>query len=156
MVKIQDRLTNQQFVLNKKLEISAEKNAIYSGAKRYIFIGAEMSRYIQITETLYKNITFHRLVHWRTASFDEYLFPVDELSWPTDDERTSICRYGRENVNPPVKYRPQQRSRNPTSLHRTGPWFNIKMTSYQYRKSHCGDKTVVRSSYLHNGISYTS
>ena len=25
----------------------------------------------------------------------------------------------------------------------------------QYRKSHCGDKTVVRSSYLHNGISYT-
>ena len=30
----------------------------------------------------------------------------------------------------------------------TGLWFNI-------RKSHCGDKTVVRSSYLHNGISYT-
>ena len=37
----------------------------------------------------------------------------------------------------------------------TGPWFNIKMSSYQYRKSHCGDKTVARSSYLHNGISYT-
>ena len=36
-----------------------------------------------------------------------------------------------------------------------GPWFNIKMSSYQYRKSHCGDKTVVRSSYLHNRISYT-
>ena len=36
-----------------------------------------------------------------------------------------------------------------------GPWFNIKMTSYQYRKSHCGDKTIVRSSYLHNWISYT-
>ena len=35
------------------------------------------------------------------------------------------------------------------------PWFNIKMSSYQYRKSHCGDKTVVRSSYLHNEISYT-
>ena len=32
------------------------------------------------------------------------------------------------------------------------PWFNIKMSSYQNRKSHCGDKTVVRSSYLHNGI----
>ena len=30
----------------------------------------------------------------------------------------------------------------------------IKMSSYQYRKSHCGDKTAVRSSYLHNGISY--
>ena len=33
--------------------------------------------------------------------------------------------------------------------------FNIKMSSYRYRKSHYGDKTVVRSSYLHNGISYT-
>ena len=41
------------------------------------------------------------------------------------------------------------------SLLRTGPQFNIKLSSYQYRKSHCGDKTVVRSSYLHNGISYT-
>ena len=36
-----------------------------------------------------------------------------------------------------------------------GPRFNIKMSPYQYRESHCGDKTVVRSSYLHNGISYT-
>ena len=35
------------------------------------------------------------------------------------------------------------------------PWFNIKMTSYQYRKSHCEDKTILRPSYLHNGISYT-
>ena len=34
-----------------------------------------------------------------------------------------------------------------------GGWFNIKMSSYQYRKSHRGDKTVVRSSYLHNGNS---
>ena len=33
--------------------------------------------------------------------------------------------------------------------------FNIKMSSYQYRKSHCGDKTVVRTSYLHNGVSYS-
>ena len=29
------------------------------------------------------------------------------------------------------------------------------MTSYQYRKSHCGDKTILPPSYLHNGISYT-
>ena len=36
-----------------------------------------------------------------------------------------------------------------------GPRFNIKMTSYQYRNSHCGDKTILRPSYLHNGISYT-
>ena len=41
------------------------------------------------------------------------------------------------------------------------PWkpggsFNIKMTSYQYRKSNCGDKTLLRASYLHNGIFYRS
>ena len=33
---------------------------------------------------------------------------------------------------------------------------NREMSSYQNRKSHCGDKTVVRSSNLHNGISRTS
>ena len=43
----------------------------------------------------------------------------------------------------------------PWHLMAPGPRFNIKMSSYQYRKSHCGDKTVVRSSYLPNGISYT-
>ena len=37
----------------------------------------------------------------------------------------------------------------------SGGRFNIKMSYYQYRKSHCGDKMVVRSSCLHNGISYT-
>ena len=36
-----------------------------------------------------------------------------------------------------------------------GPWFNIKITSYLYRISHCGDKTILRPSYLHNGIPYT-
>ena len=39
-------------------------------------------------------------------------------------------------------------------LEQSGPWFNIKISSYQYRKSHCGDKTILRPSYLHNGISY--
>ena len=44
--------------------------------------------------------------------------------------------------------------------HQTNPlsnrgWFNIKMPSYQNRKSHCGDKTILRPSYLHNEISYT-
>ena len=37
----------------------------------------------------------------------------------------------------------------------TGGWFNIKTTSCQYRKSHCGDKAILRPSYFHNGISYT-
>ena len=44
---------------------------------------------------------------------------------------------------------------NESSKTWTGPRFNIKMASYQYRKSHCGDKTILRPSYLHNGISYT-
>ena len=35
-------------------------------------------------------------------------------------------------------------------------WDNdVIVSSYQYRKSHCGDKMVIRSSYLHSGISYT-
>ena len=43
-------------------------------------------------------------------------------------------------------------------LYRSSVWAPIqyKDVSYQYRKSHCGDKTVVRSSYLHNGICYTA
>ena len=36
-----------------------------------------------------------------------------------------------------------------------GPWFNTKTPSFQYRESHCGDNTVVRSFYPHNWISYT-
>ena len=42
-----------------------------------------------------------------------------------------------------------------TNAKSPGPRFNIKMISYQYRKSHCGDKMILRPSYLHNGISYT-
>ena len=37
----------------------------------------------------------------------------------------------------------------------TEPWFNFKMSSYQYRKSHCGVKSILPSSYLYNRISYT-
>ena len=40
-------------------------------------------------------------------------------------------------------------------IYRAQGRLNIKMSSYQYRNSHCGDKTILRSSYLHNGISYT-
>ena len=36
-------------------------------------------------------------------------------------------------------------------------WFNtcIKMSSYQYRNSHCGDRTSLQLSYLRSGISDT-
>ena len=36
-----------------------------------------------------------------------------------------------------------------------GVWFNIKILSYQYRNSHCGDKMILRLSNLHNGIFFT-
>ena len=69
-------------------------------------------------------------------------------------------------VNPPVTGGfPSQRASNVVSIpkswcHRVHEWEGQnfppgKMSSYQYRKSHCGDKIVVRSSHLHNGISYT-
>ena len=36
-----------------------------------------------------------------------------------------------------------------------GGWFNIKMPSYQYRNTHCGDKMIILlPSYLHNAISH--
>ena len=42
-----------------------------------------------------------------------------------------------------------------TRIYASGGRLNIKMSSYQYSKSYCGDKTILRRSYLHNGISYT-
>ena len=73
------------------------------------------------------------------------------------------CHRGREQHRA-MDHRGHGRGLHPHHLHRhhvlpllqvntAGPWFNIKMSPYQYRKSHCGDKTVVRSSYHHNGIS---
>ena len=38
----------------------------------------------------------------------------------------------------------------------SGGLFNIRMLSYQYEKSHYGEKRVVTVSNLHNGISYTA
>ena len=39
----------------------------------------------------------------------------------------------------------------------SGGWFNIKMSSYQYGKSHCGEKMILWPFHLHNPqwISYT-
>ena len=45
--------------------------------------------------------------------------------------------------------------KTPPTTKESGAWFNIKMKSCQYRKSHYGDKTILRSSVLHNGIPYT-
>ena len=43
-----------------------------------------------------------------------------------------------------------------SATHLPGPWFNIKTSSHQCWKSHCGDKTILRPSYLHIGNSYSS
>ena len=65
---------------------------------------------------------------------------------------TTDCACYMSHVNVCAVYtRPLSRQNDKT----TGPWFNIKMSSYQYRKSHFGDKTILRPSYLQNGISYT-
>ena len=37
---------------------------------------------------------------------------------------------------------------------KSGPRFNIRMIPHQHRKFHCGDKTILRPYYLHNGIFY--
>ena len=47
----------------------------------------------------------------------------------------------------------QQASQVSCFLPQPGPRFSIKMSPYQFLKSHCGDKTVGISSLLHNGIS---
>ena len=50
---------------------------------------------------------------------------------------------------------PSYQLRKSHCLYSSGGWFNTKIPSHQYRKSLCGDKTISRPSYLHNGISYT-
>ena len=37
----------------------------------------------------------------------------------------------------------------------TGIWFNIKIPTHHHRRAHYGDKTMIRSSYIQNGSSYT-
>ena len=72
--------------------------------------------------------------------------------WPGDHSSLAISSYGVCWTSSPGIFWVQPHK---GCCQTSGPWFNIKMFSYQYRKSHCGDKMVVRSSYLHNGISYT-
>ena len=41
---------------------------------------------------------------------------------------------------------------NTSCSSRSGDWFNIKLPSYLYRKSHCGDKTILQPIYLCNDM----
>ena len=69
----------------------------------------------------------------------------DESSWESSLHLLSSCAIKLPNTG------------NSTALRcsNAGTWFNIKMRSYQYRKSYCGNKMVLRSCYLHNRIYYT-
>ena len=69
---------------------------------------------------------------------------VDMTQFPFD-QQNCVMRFGSwsydiKRLNPVFI-----ESREEVGL-RPGPWFNIKMSSYQYRKTHCGDKTIVLSS----------
>ena len=76
----------------------------------------------------------------------------DKISWPYPPESYIISKY----ISLFVSLEMLQKQRCfREGKKKSGPWFNIKMSSYQHRKSNCGDKTILRPSYLHNGISYT-
>ena len=99
---------------------------------------------------------YYRQFHaWHTLSFFIKLTILKIRKYVTENDLTLIV-YGassqEEHCSIIIFVELELRSR---SRLWTGPRFNIKITSYQYRKSHCGDKTILRPSYLHNGISYT-
>ena len=69
-----------------------------------------------------------------------------------------VCFHGSNEVLLYINFRavlPNEATVQYKTVEIPGAWINIKMTSYQYRKSHCGDKTILGPSYLHNGISHT-
>ena len=106
---------------------------------KYVFIHVEI---LQLWHPLVPNlkidyIKFYYCIIWSYAVGLNKLLNNQSTCWSISASMTFVWHYCNA-----IKRSP-------------GPWLNIKMSSYQYRKSHCGDKTVIRSSYLHNGISYT-
>ena len=71
--------------------------------------------------------------------------------WPSTAKYLDIYTHNADLVQVPYVYG-NWRVRHPLiASHRCiepGGWFYIKMPSYQYRKSHCWDKTILRPSYL--------
>ena len=63
------------------------------------------------------------------------------------------------NLNSAMQYRYWNSNANFDSsicdMFAPGGWFNIKIASYQYRKSYYGHRMILRPSYLCSGISYT-
>ena len=86
-----------------------------------------------------------------TRSFDVFFWYASEVNgWVNNHEAGDLRRYrAHYDVTVMCEWR---------TIHQTqsaGSWFNIKIPSYPYRKYQCGDKTILRSSYLHNGNAYT-
>ena len=79
-------------------------------------------KYVSNTRDVFN--TVHRFLLWRCL----------DIVW------LHVCVY-----NPIAEDVPALNEIRP-SADTAGPQFNIKMSSYQYWKSHCGDKTVIRSS----------
>ena len=99
-----------------------------------------------------------RSSRWLFCSRLGYLRPLLYVNQMTQVER-QCCLCDCRIVIGDIKGYPFERFEYPVAVNqsvgRQGPDSNIKMTSFQYRKSHYGDKTVVKSSYLCSGISYT-
>ena len=103
--------------------------------KLYLNVSSKMIAIVQALRSYWNEMQLWKLIWVITLNSNKWKYAA--FAWhPNYWWRNDNCDYIYEQKYP-------------------GPWFNIKMSSYRYRKSHCGDKTVVRSSYLHNGISYT-
>ena len=76
-------------------------------------------------------LPFPRFTAWNVYSQCEFAWQWRHISFIT----SNIAG------NSPVRSGWQQKEIPKLCL--TGGWINMKMSSYQYRKSHCGDKTIV-------------
>ena len=91
------------------------------------------------TATLCAEIFYNGFRHWKS-----WVVKITTLShWWSES-----CHYGnlKFSANARQLGSPHEETRAP---------FNLMMWSYQYRKSHCGYKTILRPSYVYNRISYT-
>ena len=77
----------------------------------------------------------------------------DGCRWPGTNRCQDISNHHAYSTVDTVSHATYQAAKTPNKLYLRE--IRRPITSYQYRKSHCGDKTILRASYPHNGISYT-
>ena len=85
------------------------------------------------------------LVNPTKLQFETQHDEVFDILLVTTSERSSCIRLPR--LRPCRIDAPRNRTQSQ-------PWSRIKMSSYQYSKYPCGDKTILKSSYPHTDISY--